>query len=276
VAKDSKKGFVLYYDYRQHLDLLNENERGRLLAALLDYGEMGREPDLDGAVLMAFSFIRAQMDRDAQKYAEICRKRSEEGRRGGRPPEANANNQKQAEAKEANAFLGNQSVAKKPDTETDTETGTDTETDTETGTDTDILPAPPPETTPHAEIVALYHEICTSFPRLRSVGDKRKKAITARWKEYGHSIDAFRELFTLAEASDFLKGKNVKDWRADFDWLLCSSNMAKVLEGKYNDRPKGGEQDGEHQGPAGSWPAGGANNGKDDAAPLSGFHMAAT
>jgi hypothetical protein len=130
---------------------------------------------------------------------------------------------------------------------------------------------PPPDPTPYAEIVALYHEICSSFSRLRNVSDKRKKAIAARWKEYGNDLDTFRELFSLAEASDFLKGKNAKNWTADFDWLLNSANMAKVLEGKYNDKPKGGEQRGQSRGHSGEW-----NHRGDQTteATLSGFRMA--
>lgn len=133
----------------------------------------------------------------------------------------------------------------------------------------------PPDPTPCKEIVAIYHETCTSFPRLRSVGDKRRKAIAARWKEYGHSLDVFRELFTLAEASAFLKGeldeKDGRAWRADFDWLMGPANMAKVLEGKYNDK-KGGDHSGETRRHSGDGP-----DGRNDigAAPtLSGFHFA--
>lgn len=104
------------------------------------------------------------------------------------------------------------------------------------------------ESTPYAAIVELYHEICKSYPSLRNVGEKRKKAIAARWKEYKHDLDTFRELFTLAEASPFLKGKNPRNWTADFNWLMNSENMAKVLEGKYNDEQKGGQSHGEHRG----------------------------
>ena len=73
MAQDAKKGFLLYYDYRKHLALLNDEERGKLLMALLDYGEHGTQPELEGAALMAFSFIQAQMDRDAEKYAETVK-----------------------------------------------------------------------------------------------------------------------------------------------------------------------------------------------------------
>ena len=58
MAQDAKKGFLLYYDYRKHLALLNDEERGKLLMALLNYGEHGTQPELEGAALMAFSFIQ--------------------------------------------------------------------------------------------------------------------------------------------------------------------------------------------------------------------------
>lgn len=130
---------------------------------------------------------------------------------------------------------------------------------------------PPPDQTPYTAIVSLYHEICISFSRLRSVGDKRKKAIAARWKEYGHDLDTFRELFAMAEESDFLRGKNAKNWTADFDWLMNSANMAKVLEGKYNDKPKGGDHSGQ---PCGHYGAGEHRANQPAEATLTGFHMA--
>ena len=250
MTADAKKSFMLYFDYRQHLALLNDEERGRLLMALLDYGEKGVEPVMDGALMMAFSFIRAQIDRDAERYEEKCRKRREAGKQGGRPPKSNADDKKQSEAKKANGFFDNQTEAKKPYTETDKETDTDTETDKETDTDTDIKESPygdspiptatPEQTTPYKAIADLYHEICFSFPKLRNVGENRKKAIAARWKEYHQDLAIFRELFARAEASSFLKGKNVRNWSATFDWLMNSANMAKVLEGKY-DQEKGGQ-----------------------------------
>lgn len=96
---------------------------------------------------------------------------------------------------------------------------------------------------PYSQIRDLYHEICGSYPKLRSISENRKKAIAARWKEYDRDIETFRKLFELAEASPFLKGKNQRNWSADFDWLMNSANMAKVLEGKYDDE-KGGPGNG--------------------------------
>ena len=51
-------------------------------------------------------------------------------------------------------------------------------------------------------------------------------------------------MFTKAENSNFLKGKNDRSWTATFDWLINSTNMAKVLEDNYkNKQPKGGMND---------------------------------
>jgi len=89
---------------------------------------------------------------------------------------------------------------------------------------------------PFAEIQKLYEEICKSYPKIRNLSEKRKASIRARYKEYNCDITVFEELFTKAEASPFLKGENDRNWKADFDWMIAESNMAKILEGKYNDK----------------------------------------
>ena len=67
------------------------------------------------------------------------------------------------------------------------------------------------------------------------MSEARKKAINARMKT-GYTLDDFQTLFEKAEASDFLKGKNKRNWSATFDWLVSDSNMAKVLDGNYDAR----------------------------------------
>ena len=84
-------------------------------------------------------------------------------------------------------------------------------------------------------IVAAFNSICVSFPSVKALSDARKKAIKARLNSY--SLDDFKTLFEKAEASSFLKGKNNSNWSATFDWLIKDSNMAKVLDGNYDDKP---------------------------------------
>ena len=91
---------------------------------------------------------------------------------------------------------------------------------------------------PIQQIADLYNSICVSFPSIRSLSDARKKAIKARLNTY--SVEDFKTMFEKAEASPFLKGTNNRNWTATFDWLIKDSNMAKVLDGNYDDKKKNG------------------------------------
>lgn len=92
-----------------------------------------------------------------------------------------------------------------------------------------------PENSIYATIRELYNSVCGSYPRLVKMSEARKKAINARMKT-GYTLNDFQTLFEKAEASDFLKGKNKRNWSATFDWLVSDSNMAKVLDGNYDTR----------------------------------------
>lgn len=85
----------------------------------------------------------------------------------------------------------------------------------------------------YQQIADMYNDTCVSFPRLTKLSEGRKKAIRARLKVY--TIEDFKKVFEMAEKSDFLKGKNNRNWSATFDWMLKDSNMAKILDGNYNE-----------------------------------------
>lgn len=88
--------------------------------------------------------------------------------------------------------------------------------------------------TDYQTIIGMYNDTCVSFPKLTSLSDARKKAIKARLNTY--TIEDFKALFEKAEASSFLKGGNGRNWSANFDWLIKDANMAKVLDGNYDDK----------------------------------------
>lgn len=108
-----------------------------------------------------------------------------------------------------------------------------TEKDIEEEKDIDIEEK---ERTNCKQIVDLFHSICVSYPSVRTLSEARRKAIKARLKAY--SLDDFKILFEKAEASSFLKGSNDRNWSATFDWLIKDSNMAKVIDGNYDDKGK--------------------------------------
>lgn len=134
--------FVMYLEWKTQLDLLTDEECGRLVKGIFQYIQTGEEPTLSGAEMMAFSFIRAQIDRDYEKWSETCQRRAEAGKLGGRP-KANGFSEK---AKKPKGFSEKQSKAKKPDNEYDHEY------------DHDIYPPNPPTG-------ELFERFWSSYPR---------------------------------------------------------------------------------------------------------------
>lgn len=123
-----------------------------------------------------------------------------------------------------NALQCNATVTQCNATEEDKEEELDKELDIEKETRID-----------YQQVVDLYNSICKSFPSVRSLSDARKKAIKARMKTY--TIEDLKKVFQNAEASSFLKGKNDRNWSANFDWMIADKNIAKILEGNYADKP---------------------------------------
>ena len=118
-----KKSFVLYADFEAILMRLSMKERGMLITLIYSYVNRGAIDEIDVTPLvdMAFAVIRAQLDRDSEKYEEKCRKYTENGKKGGRPKKNT----------ETDRFFYK---AKKADNDTDTENENVTVTDNVTDT----------------------------------------------------------------------------------------------------------------------------------------------
>ena len=116
-----KESFILHTDVWPALKSLDMEQRGLLFTALMSYQTGEDLPTLDIQTQMAFMFMAAQLDRDNQKYQEICAKRAEYGRRGG----------------VAKATKSKQKLASVADNDTDTDSDNDSDTDNETETDTE-------------------------------------------------------------------------------------------------------------------------------------------
>ncbi len=85
MPKAERKGFIMYNTYLKQVNILSDKDAGILFKALLNYSQNGTEPDFDGILEIAFSFMQDQIMRDSEKYTEVCKKRSEAGKKGGRP-----------------------------------------------------------------------------------------------------------------------------------------------------------------------------------------------
>ena len=81
----ARPGVMLYFDIRQPLSVLPYEEKGRLLDAILEYGEHGTLPSFDGMLALAWGFIQPKLDRDEEtyentkvqrRYAAFCKRRA--------------------------------------------------------------------------------------------------------------------------------------------------------------------------------------------------------
>ena len=218
-----KDGFILHSSAKEIIENLNPEQVKTLMLAMLAHNDGEELPEMDAVVKMAFIPMRQQMDRENEKYQETCRKRAEAGASGGAVKQSNTAKRKQSQAKEANASKSKQTVANQAET--------DTETDTENDKDIDSAAAEKKEKESCAAIVALYNSLCPHYPAVRTLSDDRCRKIRSSLQTY--TVDDLRLLFTKADQSSFLRGK---EW-VSFDWLMQDANMAKVLDGNYDDQP---------------------------------------
>ena len=110
--------------------------------------------------------------------------------------------------------------------------------------DESLAPSSP---VPYEKIRELFNVTCPSLSKVMGINGKRKIAVAARWGEHS-DLDFFESYFTRVEDSDFLKGKNDRNWKATFDWLMNEANMDKVREGKYDGGGKKHGDTKEHSG----------------------------
>ena len=109
-----RDSFLMYTANMDQISLLTMEQRGILFTSIMCYAAGRPLPDMDGMTQMAFCFIKAQMDRDSEKYQKTVEARREAGKLGGRP-KGNGSAEKQEEAKKANGFPEKQAEAKKHD-----------------------------------------------------------------------------------------------------------------------------------------------------------------
>lgn len=92
MAKDS---FLLYTEWGEQINKLSDEQAGLLIKSIFAYKDGKEVPSLDPMTEMCFSFLKSTIDRDAEKYDEICEKRREAGKKGG---QANGSKCKQMKA----------------------------------------------------------------------------------------------------------------------------------------------------------------------------------
>ena len=101
----------VYFDFEERTEMLNEEEQGRLLLAMLRYAQCKALPELKGNERFLFPVFKGDIDRDTAAYNAKVRN----GSMGGRPkqkPELTKENLTEPNLTEPNLILKNKNKNK--------------------------------------------------------------------------------------------------------------------------------------------------------------------
>ena len=86
----ARPGIMLYFDILEPIRALPDSDKGRLLVAMLEYGQSGKVPQFNGelGLTLAWGFVKPKIDKDEaeynmsvlrRQYATTCRDRKRKG-----------------------------------------------------------------------------------------------------------------------------------------------------------------------------------------------------
>lgn len=73
----NKDGFLLYTDQITIFNKLTDEQAGKLIKAIYEYEAIGKIPNLDFGLDMAFTSIKIVLDKNREKYQKKCQKNKE-------------------------------------------------------------------------------------------------------------------------------------------------------------------------------------------------------
>lgn len=244
-----KDSFIIYCSQYDAIKGLTDEQLGKLLRALFEYGSTWEEPPIsDPFVKIAFGFIRIKMDLDKRKYDAACERNKANGRKGGNPnfrkghtnpyynKEITEDNPTLPKITEDNPTLPYNDSDKDKERDNDTNDSNIKDTNvsmSETSSDKQFkMPNKIDVEALRLSFNKAMDENGAAIPRCTRISDQRKQMLLQRCKEYG--VEQVVLAFQKAARSDFLNGGN--GFMADFTWIVRPNNFCKVLEGKYDNR----------------------------------------
>lgn len=75
--KKEKISLLLYYDYIEQFELLNDEQLRKLIYAMVEFDKNQKEQKLDNMTKMAFVPIKRRLIEDRKNWEETCKKNSE-------------------------------------------------------------------------------------------------------------------------------------------------------------------------------------------------------
>ena len=84
-------------------------------------------------------------------------------------------------------------------------------------------------------IIKCWNETNTLLPNVKMLNNKRKEQIRTLLASNNATVDDLMKAINIISMSSFCQGKNDRNWRASFDWLIkdTKSCFSRLFEGAY-------------------------------------------
>ena len=232
------KAFNIYFDTFEHIEMLTMEQRGELFTALYEYAINERTTEFDnGMVKMAFSFMKAQIARDFEKYREKCEKlRKNINNRYNKEEATNVYNCNQEEKEEEKDKDKDKNKEEEKEKEKKEENKKEEEKEykkVKENLKISSLSDSLSSRIDYDSVMYSYNRICTNLNTADKMTPSRIQAVDNAVNILGDIT--FEQVFERVERSDFLSGRNGKWYGCNFDWILKPENLKKILSGAYDD-----------------------------------------
>ena len=257
--------FILYTSYYAIIDGLTDEQLGQLTRALFIYARDGKTIKLEPVVRMAFSFIKDNIDRNADKYQKKCERNRENIRKRWEKKHAEDTTER-TDTTEYERIPSNTNVYEEK-SRIPYDNDNDNEYDNDVSKETNIL-EPSKEGIQSASVKTeapgggkvsksqkidyaavkeywnrKHDETKSAMPPITLMTENRKVMVKARVRQCKGDVKTLYRVIDIAMASDFMNGNNKHGWLGKFDWIFGNEqNFAKVLEGNFNNEPAASQQ----------------------------------
>ena len=257
--------FILYTSYYAIIEGLTDEQLGQLTRALFIYARDGKTIKLEPVVRMAFSFIKDNIDRNADKYQKKCERNRENIRKRWEKKHAEDTTER-SDTTEYERIQSNTNVYEEKsripydnDNEYDNDNDVSKETNILEPSKEGIMSASVKTEAPGGGKVSKsqkidyaavkeywnrkHDETKSAMPPITLMTENRKVMVKARVRQCKGDVKTLYRVIDIAMASDFMNGNNKHGWLGKFDWIFGNEqNFAKVLEGNFNNEPAASQQ----------------------------------
>lgn len=92
-------------------------------------------------------------------------------------------------------------------------------------------------------VIDCFNSMCINLQKVVCISEQQRKNIDQFLNLLSENNCKMPGFFYRVHNSDFLSGKNSKNWRASFDWLIKPDNFFKIIQGKYDNNSNSCEND---------------------------------